>query len=206
LGFAPEQVVVGKVARLFHLKGHEFLIRAAPEVVRRNPHVRFLLVGDGILRSQFESEIARAGLAEHFVLTGLVPPDRIAELIGAMDVVVHTSLWEGLARVLPQALLGGKPVVTYDVDGAREVAVPGETGYLLPPESVDELAAALVELSHDPALRERLGGAGRQRFTAQFRHQEMTRQIRAVYQEILGESVRVPVTPLRGPTGSPVPQ
>jgi glycosyltransferase involved in cell wall biosynthesis len=72
------------------------------------------------------------------------------------------------------------------VDGAREVAIPGETGYLLPPHSVEELAQALSELAGDAALRERLGRTGRERFTEQFRHETMTRRIREVYAEVLG--------------------
>jgi glycosyltransferase involved in cell wall biosynthesis len=76
-------------------------------------------VGDGILREAFERDIAAAGLTGRFVFTGLVPPRQVPELLGAMDIVVHASLREGLARVLPQALIAGKPIVTYDVDGAR---------------------------------------------------------------------------------------
>lgn len=185
LGFEPEHVVVGKIARLFHLKGHEFVIAAARRVVDANPSVRFLFVGDGILRGDYEREIAAAGLSDHFVFTGLVPPTQIPELINAMDVVVHTSLWEGLARVLPQGLISGKPVVSFDVDGAREVVIPGETGFLLPPESTDELAEAITTLAGDAALRERLGSAGRERFTEQFRHETMTRRIREVYERVL---------------------
>ena len=70
-------------------------------------------------------------MSDVFVFTGLVPPARVPELIQASDIIVHASYWEGLARVLPQALIAGKPVVSYDVDGAREVVIPGETGYLL---------------------------------------------------------------------------
>ena len=190
LGYAPEHVVAGKVARLFHLKGHEYVIEAAGRVVRANPNVRFLFIGDGILTDQSMERIRRAGLEEHFHLTGLVPPARIPELVGAMDVVVHTSLREGLARVLPQALIAGKPVVSYDVDGAREVVITGETGYLLPPKSIEPLADALIELAGDDDLRRRLGEEGRRRFTDQFRHEEMTRQLRELYQQLLAEKGR----------------
>jgi glycosyltransferase involved in cell wall biosynthesis len=186
LGFRPEHVVITRVARLFHLKGHEFVIAAAQNVVRQHPNVRFLFVGDGNLRGRFQKQIARAGLEQAFVFAGLVPPSKVPELVHASDIIVHTSLWEGLARVLPQALIAGKPVVSYDVDGAREVVIPGETGYLLPPQSVEPLAAALSELAADPALRERLGRTGRERFTEQFRHETMTRRIREVYAEVLG--------------------
>jgi glycosyltransferase involved in cell wall biosynthesis len=185
LGLGPEHVVITKVARLFHLKGHECVIAAAARVAREQPQVRFVFVGDGILRGQFERQIAEAGLTGKFVFTGLVPPQKVPELIQASDVIVHASYWEGLARVLPQALIAGKPVVSYDVDGAREVVIPGETGYLLPPRSIDELSVALCELAADPALRERLGRTGRERFVDQFRHETMTRRIREVYAELL---------------------
>ncbi len=187
LGIVPSDIVVGKIARLFHLKGHEHVIAAAARVVKENPRVRFLFVGDGILRSQFESEISAAGLSEHFVFTGLVPPELIPEMIAAMDVVVHTSRWEGLARVLPQGLIAGKPVVSYDVDGAREVVIPNETGFLLPPGTVGELAEALVLLAGDAEMRERLGATGRERFTDQFRHQTMTRRVRDVYEMLINQ-------------------
>ncbi len=189
LGLQPEHLVIGKIARLFHLKGHEFLLQAAPAIVAAHPEARFLLVGDGVLRQQFEREIKSLGLSDHFVFTGLVPPSQIPELVLAMDIVAHTSQWEGLARVLPQGLIAGKPVVTYDVGGAREVVIPGETGYLLPRDSVDELTAAICELAEDAGLRERLGAAGRERFTDQFRHETMTRRIREVYGRVLGVDV-----------------
>ncbi|HCO21841.1 MAG: glycosyl transferase family 1 [Gimesia sp.] len=187
LGIEPEQIVIGKVARLFHLKGHKYLIEAAKQVVDVQPGVRFLLIGDGILRAEFEARIAELGLSEHFIFAGLVPPERVPELIHAMDIVVHTSVWEGLARVLPQGLIAGKPVVSYDVDGAREVVIPEETGYLLPPESIESLAQALIELASDPEKRRRFGQTGRDRFTDQFRHQTMTRQLREIYQRVLDE-------------------
>jgi glycosyltransferase involved in cell wall biosynthesis len=184
-GLEPQQLVIGKVGRLFPLKGHEFVIRAAPEICGRFPHTRFLFVGDGILRDKFQQDIARLGLADRFIFTGLVHPERVAELIHAMDIVVHTSLWEGLARVLPQALIAGKPVVSYDVDGAKEVVIPGETGYLAPPQSIEPLVSALCELAGNGGLRERLGRTGRARFSDQFRHETMTRRIREVYANVL---------------------
>jgi glycosyltransferase involved in cell wall biosynthesis len=190
LEIAPDHIVLAKVSRLFHLKGHKYLIEAAKDVVAAHPNVRFLLIGDGILRAEFEELIAQRGLKEHFIFTGLVPPTRIPELIHAADIVVHTSVWEGLARVLPQGLIAGKPVISYDVDGAREVVIPHETGYLLPAESITELSAAMKELVSSPELRLRLGQTGRERFTDRFRHQTMTAQIRKVYQRVISATSR----------------
>jgi glycosyltransferase involved in cell wall biosynthesis len=185
-GFEDQHVVIGKIARLFHLKGHEYLIEAASHVVRQCPDVRFLLVGDGVLRGALQNRIESLGLSEHFHFTGLVPPQRIPEMLGAMDVLVHVSLREGLARALPQALIAGKPVVSYDVDGAREVVITGETGFLIPPKEVTSLADALARLSGDAPLRDRMGQEGRGRFTEQFRHENMTRQLRELYERLLG--------------------
>ena len=185
LGLAPTDVVIGKVARLFHLKGHEYLIEAAPEVVRVVPHVRFLLVGDGILLDQCQQRIAELGLTKHFVFVGLVPPEAVGDYLHAMDVVVHTSVWEGLARVLPQALIAGKPVISFNIDGAAEVCIPNATGLLVESRNVAQLSRAMIQLAQDSALRRRLGDSGRERFTEQFRHQNMTRQIREVYAQVL---------------------
>ncbi len=181
LGYSEQDVVFGKIARLFKLKGHEYLIAAAREVISRNPNCKFLLVGDGIFRPRFEDQIRAAGMQNHFMFTGLVPPEQVPYYLSAMDCLVHTSLREGLARTLPQALIAGKPVISYDVDGAREVTIPDETGILLPPRSVEELAAAILKLAQSKSLRRQLGQNGAARFTERFRHQRMTHEIRALY-------------------------
>ena len=184
LGLAPEHVAFATVARLFELKGHDDIIAVAPAVLRQNPNVRFVWIGDGILRRQLEEELERKGIRHAFILTGLVAPDQIPNLLNGVDAVVHPSLREGLARVLPQALLVGRPAISYDVDGAREVVTP-ETGVLLPPRDLPGLERAVLQLAADPGLRERLGAEGRRRFADQFRHETMTAQLRSLYERIL---------------------
>jgi glycosyltransferase involved in cell wall biosynthesis len=185
LGYRDDQVVIGKVARLFHLKGHADLLDAVAPLVERFPQTQVLLVGDGILKSALEAQVERLGLNDHVRFLGLVGPERIPGLMAAMDIVAHASLREGLARVLPQALLSQRPVVSYDVDGAREVVKSGETGYLIPPQDVAALTGALATLVADADLRHRLGSEGRRRFAEQFRHQTMTRRLRELYVEVL---------------------
>lgn len=185
LGFAEDEIVVGKIARLFELKGHEYVIAAARRVLDQIPKVRFLFIGDGILTEKYRRDIGRLGLSDRFTFTGLVQPNEIPALISATDIVVHASLREGLARVLPQALLSGKPVISYDVDGAREVVVNDETGFLLPPKSVDSLADAIIRLARDASLRECFGRTGRERFQTQFDHRYMSERIREIYCRLL---------------------
>jgi glycosyltransferase involved in cell wall biosynthesis len=182
---AADDIVFCKVARLFHLKGHNYLIEAAAAVAAQVPNVRFLLVGDGVLKDQYQARIAELGLTSHFRFVGLVPPDEVTNYLHAADAVVHTSDWEGLARVLPQGLLAGKPIISFDVDGAPEVCINDQTGILVEHRNIKQLADAMIRLAQDQPLRERLGHNGQQRFTEQFRHENMTAQIRSVYQEVL---------------------
>ena len=119
LGLRDEHVVVGTIARLFELKGHDDLLDLAPDLCARYPNLRFLWVGDGLLRGTFERRIAEMTLGDRFILTGLVEPSRIPELTGAMDILVHPSRREGLARAIVQGQLALAPAVAYDVDGNR---------------------------------------------------------------------------------------
>jgi glycosyltransferase involved in cell wall biosynthesis len=198
LGLADDEVAFGTVARLFERKGHDDILAAAPAVLAAAPKVRFVFIGDGILRDRLIANTVRLGVRHAFRFVGLVPPVRIPELLAAMDAVVHPSLREGLARVLPQALLTGRPVISYDVDGAREVVLP-ETGILLRPRDTSGLAAAVLRLAGDPTLRDAMGREGRRRFADVFRHETMTDQLRALYERLL----RPPASSSDPATGEP---
>lgn len=185
LGVPHGAPVVGKIARLFKLKGHDQLLGAVPAVVARHPDVRFVLVGDGILQDHLRSRCEQLGVAQNVVFAGLVDRERIPELLAAMDVLVHTSLREGLARVLPQALAMGRPCVAFELDGAPEVVVPGQTGYLVRPGDAAGLADAINRLLDDPQLRERMGAEGRRLVDPAFREETMVTQIADVYERLL---------------------
>jgi glycosyltransferase involved in cell wall biosynthesis len=185
LGFSEQDIVFGKIARLFHLKGYEYVVAAARETVRSVPQAKFLFVGDGLLMDSIKAKIRDAELDGRFVFAGLVPPSEIPAHISAMDVLVHASLREGLARALPQALIAGKPAISFDVDGAREVVVNGATGCLVPAKDIAGLAQAMVLLGTDRELRLRYGAEGAKRFTEQFRHETMTKRIRDIYERVL---------------------
>lgn len=184
-GIPLDAPVVGKIARLFPLKGHDQLMDAAPEIVRRHPDVRFFLIGDGILYDHLRARAQAAGILDNFVFAGLIDRERIPEMLAAMDVVVHTSLREGLARVLPQALAMAKPCVSFDIDGAPEVVIPDKTGYLVKPNDSVGLADCVSRLLDDPQLRAQMGAAGRQHVDPAFRAETMVRQIAEVYEMLL---------------------
>ena len=201
LGLAEDEIAFATVARLFELKGHDDILAIAPRVIAANPKVRFVWIGDGIWRERLTAEIDRLGLRSSFVLTGLVPPDRIPELLQGVDAVIHPSLREGLARVLPQSLLAGRPVISYDIDGAREVVLP-ETGFLIKPKDLQGLGEGVLRLARDPVLRAEMGAEGRRRFADQFRHETMTRELRSLYERLLARHAagrgEAPVVASRG--------
>ncbi len=188
LGLGPRDIVIGKIARLFELKGHADILQVAPEVVCRFPDVRFLFVGDGILKDDLKAMAARLGVADRIVFAGLVPPERIPAMIRAMDVVVHMSLREGLARVLPQALISGVPVISYDIDGAKEVVREGETGYLVPPQSLPDLKDAILRVLKDLPAARRMALRGQELFSERFRAEHMVEKIARLYDELLKKS------------------
>jgi glycosyltransferase involved in cell wall biosynthesis len=184
LGLADHDIAFATVARLFERKGHDDILAAATTVLAANPNVRFVFIGDGILRDRLKAEAERLGVGHAVIFVGLVPPGQIPELLQAVDAVVHPSLREGLARVLPQGLLVGRPVISYDVDGAKEVVLP-ETGILLKPRDIPGLSAAVLRLAGDPSLRTAMGQEGRRRFAHQFRQETMTDQLRSLYERLL---------------------
>jgi glycosyltransferase involved in cell wall biosynthesis len=184
-GLDPTAPVVGKIARLVPLKGHHEFLAAARRIAAREPRTQFLLVGDGALRPELEKEVREAGLQAQTRFAGLVSSGEVPALIQAMDVVVHTSLREGLARVLPQAGAVGKPVVTFALDGAPEVVRDAVSGYLIAPLDTDELADRVVELVHDPDRRRAFGAAGRAFAVENFGVERMVSRIDALYGRLL---------------------
>ena len=185
LGIEPQHVVVGTIARLFHLKGHDDLLDLAPKVCARFPDLRFLWVGDGLLRVAFERRIGEMNLKDRFILTGLVPPSRVPELTNAMDVVVHPSRREGLARAIVQGQLARCPVIAYDIDGNREGLIESETGFALPPFDQKLLAEMLAMLVEDKPKRRAMGDAGRAFALSRFDAKVMVDGLERVYADAL---------------------
>jgi glycosyltransferase involved in cell wall biosynthesis len=106
-------------------------------------------------------------------------------MISAMDIVVHTSLREGLARVLPQSLAMGKPCVSFDIDGAPEVVIDDYTGYLVKPFDSAGLADRIARLLQDDKLRQTMGENGRRHVDPNFRSEKMVADISDVYKMLL---------------------
>ncbi len=178
-------VAIGRLARL---KGYELLLPAVAQAAKRIPDLRVIIVGDGPERRRLIRQAEGMGIRANWL--GLTPPGEIPKVLAAADLVVHASLREGLARVLPQAVISGKHVVSFDIDGAAEIVVPGKTGWLVPPGDRQRLSDAIASAAH--AIREGvvapIDPQIRQQLADQFDHRNTTRQIRAIYQSLLKQS------------------
>ncbi len=185
LGIADDELVIGTVARLAELKGHDDLIDVLPRLIEAAPRLKLLWVGDGWWRDRLTRRLVDAGLTDRVVMTGLVPPDHVPRYIRAMDVLAHPSYREGLPRTVPQALLCGVPVATYDCDGAGEVCLDGQTGRLVPTGDTAALGEALVDLLADANRRLAMARAGRELCGQRFDAARMVSQLDALYRHVL---------------------
>jgi glycosyltransferase involved in cell wall biosynthesis len=182
-------VIVTTVARLTPQKGHVFLLKAAREIVSKFKNVRFLLVGDGVLRTQLERHAAELGLTEHVFFLGRRTD--VPQILAASDIFVLPSLWEGLPLVLVEAGLAGLPVVATRVDGVAEVVENGRSGLLVPPGDSHALAEALQTLLVEgPPLWERMGKEGRQIALQHFTMECIASQVADLYRKLLNRKVK----------------
>lgn len=181
LGIKPDALVVGTLARLFHLKGYEHIVKIAGEVIRKVPNTVFLLIGDGILRDTIKKEIADAKLKEHFVFAGLIQPEQIPNYLSIVDVLVHLSLREGLPRSVVQALASSKPAVAFNLDGTPEVLINGKTGYIAEPHEISKVTNYVITLLSEKKIREEMGRNGRELVKYKFDWKNMVNELELEY-------------------------
>jgi glycosyltransferase involved in cell wall biosynthesis len=182
LGASADDLVVLQVARLHDLKDHPTAVRALAAAARRRPDIRLVLVGEGAERTAIESLVRAEGLGDRVRLLGLRTD--VARLLGGADVVLLTSISEGIPLTLIEAMAAGLPVVSTRVGGVPEVVDDGRTGLLAPPGDPAALAEHLVRLAEQPGLREALGRSGRERAAA-FSEALMHERYRQLYEGML---------------------
>ena len=180
-------LIVLSVGRLIERKGIEYLLRAAPLVLKATS-THFLIAGDGPDRPRLERLTAELGLRDAVTFAGTIPPDDLPSYYAQSDVFVHPVIAdpsgdvEGLGIVLLEAMALGKPVIASGIGGITDVVADSETGYLLPEKDVDGLAEHVATLISDPGLRERMGEAGRRRVEERFSVPALADQVMQVYE------------------------
>lgn len=182
VGLPADALVVGVIGRLNAQKGHRYFVEAAARIAVRRPDARFLIVGDGDLEAPLREQASSLGLSESLVMTG--HRTDVPDALGAIDVLCISSLYEGTPLTLFEAMAAGKPVVSTAVDGCREILEDGRTGLLVPPRDPEALAAALLRVLDDDALRGELARAARAE-SRRYDVAECVRSMEALYDELL---------------------
>lgn len=182
LGYGPGIPLIATVARLHPVKGHRYLLEAAQKVVQVRPEVRFLIVGVGPARRFLEEYAGRLGIAKQVRFTGFV--EDVASLLGAVDLVVVPSLWEGFGLTAVEALNVGVPVVATAVGGLPEVVRHGITGLLVPPGDSEALAREILWVLSHPVEARAMAERGRAMVQQEFTAQTMASQTAELYFEV----------------------
>jgi glycosyltransferase involved in cell wall biosynthesis len=184
LGLRDDQFIVVHISNLKRLKRVSDLVLSAREMVRRVPHVRYVIVGDGICRSQLETKCRAAGLSDYFRFVGWVEHDSVPEYINLADVVLMPSETEAAALVYLETQACARLLIASDIPGAREIVRDNETALLFAMGDIDDLAANLLLAAADPGLRERIGRAARE----SVKRYNLERFV-AEYQRVIRETV-----------------
>jgi len=183
LGVNAADLVIGVVSKLWEGKGHRCVLKAAKIVADKMPNVKFVFVGEGYLRKELEALTRQLGLSDYVIFTGFRTD--IPEITAIFDIAILASFFEGLGRVLLEAMVLGKPVIAARVGGIVDVVEDGKTGILIPPGDSTALAKAMITLLENGDLRIMMGKAGRSKIDAKFSAETMVSQIKDVYEELL---------------------
>ena len=179
LGVPADAFVVGIVARLSAVKDHATLLRALAALAEEIPNVHGVLVGDGPERGRIEALARELRIDERVHLAGERP--QIPNLHGLFDVSVLCSTTEAFPNSVLEAMAASRPVVATDVGGTPDAVRQGSTGLLVPVRDSERLASAIARLHAEPALRTKLGTAGRTAAQSGYSASAVIRQVEALY-------------------------
>jgi len=182
---SADVVVIGTLCLLIKRKGLHFLIEAAERLIPKYKKVRFIIVGEGVLKEELLQEVKNKNLEKYVIFTGFRKDT--SEILTDFDVFVLPSIQEGLPIALIEAMAAGLPCVATDIPGNSEVVEDGITGFLVPPKDPVPLAQAIEKLILEKGLRENMGKRGRQRFLSNFNAKTMALKYQQSYFEIIKE-------------------
>lgn len=182
LGIKIEIPVVAMIACFKPQKSPLDFVKVAKIISDEIPDAGFLMVGDGVIRSKIENMIEKISMEDKIILLGWRRD--IPEILSSIDILVLTSLWEGLPRVFPQAMASGVPVVATEVDGAPEAIKNGVTGFLLQPRDIEGMAERIIYLIRNPDRAREMGEEGR-KLVGEFDIWKMVEQQEDLYTSLL---------------------
>lgn len=185
-GLQDDAVVIAAAGQLIPRKGHRYLLEAMAGLARAVPAAVLLVFGQGELEDELRQQAESLGLGRRVQFPGF--RDDLDDYLGAIDLLVHPALREGLGVAMLKAQAAGVPVVAFDVAGSREAVAGGRTGLLVPAKDARALERAIVRLLDDREERRRFGEAARARMRQEFSIDAMVDQHMQVYEAVLNES------------------
>jgi glycosyltransferase involved in cell wall biosynthesis len=183
LSLPPGSPVVGTVMSLTEQKSPLDFVAVAARVLKIRPDVHFLVVGDGPLRATMHEALAQRGIVDQFHITGLRTD--VPRLLKLMDIFLLTSRWEGIPRVVLEAMMAGVPVVSTSVGGVPEVVEHGQSGLLAPSGDTESLADNVLALINEPDTARRMAERAAQRITYEFDLACVVSRHAQIYEELL---------------------
>lgn len=188
IGCAQNSLIIGTVARFTRQKGHTYLINAAPQIVEKFPHVRFVFIGDGPLRFDLENQIKKLKIEKYFKFLGF--RQDVEDLLQLFDIFLLPSLYEGLPNVVLEAMASAKPVIATAVDGTVEAVETGITGFLIPSEKPEAISKTINFLLKDPQKIRAMGEKGRKRAKLYFSMEKQIKQFEEMYDSLIAKKVK----------------
>jgi glycosyltransferase involved in cell wall biosynthesis len=188
LGLPPSSKIVGVVAGFKPPKSLHHFVEVSRRVHQVQPTVKFLMIGDGELRSPLESKIRQWSLEGTVIITGW--RSDVPDLLRLLDIFLLTSQWEGAPLVLVEACLAGVPIVSTNVDGIAEIVENGENGFLVPAGDVDQMTQKILWLLDNEDSRKEMGEKGRS-MVDEFSAEKMVRDYESLYTQLLQGTPRM---------------
>jgi L-malate glycosyltransferase len=184
LGIVDGTPLVGLIVNFnFEIKGHVYFLGAAKKILEKVPNVKFVLVGDGPLRHQYEEMASDLDVKKDVLFLG--KRNDVPAIISNLDVSVQSSTSEGLSNVILESMAAGKPVIATNVGGSPEMVVNDITGYLVPPADSSAMAGAITALLQNPDKARAMGAAGRKVVQEKFTVETMVKKYEELYFSLL---------------------
>lgn len=188
LGISESDLVVATIGRLEPRKGHQYLLDAAQDILRSRNSLKFILAGEGSASHKLKNYCRKNGIEKNIIFTGY--REDVEDVISASDIIALTSLWEGLPRVIVQSASLGKPLVTFNTEGAAELIRDGENGFIVPLKDVRKFSERLLYLLNHPETAGAMGKKGRGLVTNDWDAGTMVEAIDRLYKEQLDKHVK----------------
>ncbi len=176
--------VIGIIARLSDVKGHDILIKAMGKVIQQFPDARLLIVGEGPRKEPLQRMVKELNLNEHVQFYPIV--NHTAEMLSLLDVFVLPSFEEGLGLSVMEAQAAGLSVVASKVGGLPQLIDDGRTGLLVHPKNADLLSEAILFLLRNPQKARQMGKEAQEFIQKEFSAQRMVNETLALYKQFIG--------------------